>query len=150
MTSWPSREAGPSIGLASHVSPPAARVGQGVNMELRISRCAALMPGLLLALAIHVAGGGMALADELDDIAKAGVLKVGIFEDFPPFSSAGPDMKSQGYDIDVIAALAKALNVKPQLVGITGQNRIPILTEHKANLLITVAKSPEREKIIDF
>ncbi len=119
-------------------------------MKLSISRCAALMPGLLLALAIHVAGGGMALADELDDIAKAGVLKVGIFEDFPPFSSAGPDMKSQGYDIDVIAAVAKALNVKSELVGITGQNRIPFLTEHKVNLLVSVGHSAEREKIIDF
>jgi polar amino acid transport system substrate-binding protein len=108
------------------------------------------MPGALLALAIHVAGAGLARADELDDIVKAGVIKVGIFEDFPPFSSAGPDMKSQGYDIDVIAALAKALNVKSELVGITGQNRIPFLTEHKVNLLVSVGHSAEREKIIDF
>ena len=108
------------------------------------------MPGVLLALAIYVADAGLARADELDDIAQAGVIKVGIFEDFPPFSSAGPDMKSQGYDIDVINALAKALNVKPELVGITGQNRIPFLTEHKVNLLVSVGKSAEREKIIDF
>jgi len=47
-----------------------------------ISRRLALVPGLVLALAIVTAP---ASADELDDIAKAGVLKVGIFEDFPPF-----------------------------------------------------------------
>jgi polar amino acid transport system substrate-binding protein len=110
----------------------------------------ALVPGLVLALTLQFAVAGVARADELDDITKAGVIKVGIFEDFPPFSSAGPDMKSQGYDIDVINALAKALNVKPELVGITGQNRIPFLTEHKVNLLVSVGKSAEREKVIDF
>src|SRR5258708_1589309 len=115
-----------------------------------ISRRLALVPGVIVALAIHLAAAGSAGADELDEIAKAGVLKVGIFEDFPPFSSAGPDMKSQGYDIDVVNILAKALNVKPEFVGITGQNRIPFLTEHKVNLLLSVGKSAEREKIIDF
>jgi polar amino acid transport system substrate-binding protein len=59
-------------------------------------------------------------------------------------------MKSQGYDIDVVNLLAKTLNVKPEFVGITGQNRIPFLTEHKVNLLLSVGKSAEREKIIDF
>src|SRR5437879_4389886 len=110
----------------------------------------ALVPGLVLALTLHFAAAGSARADELDDIVKAGVVKVGIFEDFPPFSSAGPDLKSQGYDIDVIAILAKALNAKPELVGITGQNRIPFLTEHKVDILVSVGKSAEREKIIDF
>ncbi len=62
-----------------------------------------------LAFAIQVSQATFAQADELADITKAGVLKVGIFEDFPPFSSAGTDLVSQGYDIDVINALAKAL-----------------------------------------
>ncbi len=107
-----------------------------------------LLSALSLAALLQVAAA--ARADELDDITKSGVLKVGIFEDFPPFSSAGTDMKSQGYDIDVIEMLAKALNVKAELVGITGQNRIPYLTEHKVNLLVSVGKNPEREKVIDF
>jgi len=115
-----------------------------------MSRRLAVVPGLVLALAIQLTAAGSVRADELDDIAKAGVLKVGIFEDFPPFSSAGTDMKSQGYDIDVVNILAKALNAKPEFVGITGQNRIPFLTEHKVNLLLSVGKSAEREKIIDF
>ena len=91
-----------------------------------------------------------ARADELDDITKAGVIKVGIFEDFPPFSSADTEMKPQGYDIDVINLLAKGLNVKAELIGITGQNRIPYLVEHKVNLLVSVGKNAEREKVIDF
>ena len=114
------------------------------------SRTLAVAAGLMLAAALQLVWAAPSRADALDDITKAGVIKVGIFEDFPPFSSAGPDMKSQGYDIDVIAIIAKALNVKPELVGITGQNRIPFLTEHKVDLLVSVGQSPEREKVIDF
>jgi polar amino acid transport system substrate-binding protein len=106
------------------------------------------LSGLLLSAILVLAP--VARADELDDIAKAGVLKVGIFEDFPPFASAGTDLKPQGYDIDVIELLAKGLNVKAELVGITGQNRIPYLVEHKVNLLVSVGKNAEREKVIDF
>jgi polar amino acid transport system substrate-binding protein len=109
-----------------------------------------LVLGLSLALALPFVGAGFARADELDDITKAGVIKVGIFEDFPPFSSAGTDMKPQGYDIDVINALAKALNVKAEMTGITGQNRIPSLTEHKLNLLVSVGVSDERKKVVAF
>ncbi len=111
-------------------------------------RFLALAASLCLALSLPLAT--LARADELADIAKAGVLKVGIFEDFPPFASAGTDLKSQGYDIDVINALAKSLGVKAELVGITGQNRIAFLTEHKVNLLVSVGKSAEREKVIAF
>jgi polar amino acid transport system substrate-binding protein len=89
-------------------------------------------------------------ADQLYDITKRGTLKAGIFEDFPPFSSAGPDMSMQGYDVDIANALAKALGVKLDLVGITGQNRIPTLLEHKVDILLSVGYSDERAKVIDF
>jgi polar amino acid transport system substrate-binding protein len=95
-------------------------------------------------------GWSAAWADALGDIHKAGVLKVGIFEDFPPFASAGSDMSLHGYDVDVANALAATLGVKLDLVGITGQNRIPYLNEHKVDILLSVGKSAEREKVIDF
>jgi polar amino acid transport system substrate-binding protein len=105
---------------------------------------------LLAALLLSCALAANAHADALDDIHKAGVLKVGVFEDFPPFASAGADMSLHGYDIDVANALAKSLGVKLALVGITGQNRIPYLQEHKVDILLSVGQSPEREKVIDF
>jgi polar amino acid transport system substrate-binding protein len=117
-------------------------------MTLKLTRRLMIISGLVLALPVF--GTSLAYADELDDITKAGVLKVGIFEDFPPFSSAGTDLVSQGYDIDVINALAKSLGVKAELIGITGQNRIPFLTEHKLNLLVSVGVSDERKKVVDF
>jgi polar amino acid transport system substrate-binding protein len=109
-----------------------------------------LIAALLLGCGLAAMTVGAARADALDDIHKAGVLKVGVFEDFPPFASAGADMSLHGYDIDVANALAKSLGVKLALVGITGQNRIPYLQEHKVDILLSVGDSPEREKVIDF
>jgi polar amino acid transport system substrate-binding protein len=93
---------------------------------------------------------GTAHADAIDDITKAGVLNVGIFSDFPPFSSASADMSLKGYDIDVAQALADALKVKLVPVSITGQNRIPYLTEHRVDLLLSVGYSKERAEVLDY
>jgi polar amino acid transport system substrate-binding protein len=114
------------------------------------TRTMARRASLLLAGVLLGALPAAARADELANIKQVGVLSVGVFEDFPPFASAGSDMSLHGYDIDVADALAAALGVKVKLVGITGQNRIPYLQEHKVNLLLSVGQSPEREKVIDF
>jgi polar amino acid transport system substrate-binding protein len=105
---------------------------------------------VLLGGAVAALGWIPARADALGDIRKAGVLKAGVFEDFPPFASAGSDMSLHGYDIDVANALAATLGVKLALVGVTGQNRIPSLNEHKVDILLSVGWSTEREKVIDF
>jgi polar amino acid transport system substrate-binding protein len=92
-----------------------------------------------------------ARADALDDIRKAGVLKVAVPQDFPPFGSVSVDMKPLGYDIDVAELLAKELGVKLELVPVTSANRIPYLTTRKVDLVISsLGKNPEREKVIDF
>jgi len=92
-----------------------------------------------------------AQADALDTIAKSGVLRVAVPEDYPPFGSVGADMKPQGYDVDMAALLAQALNVKVQLVAVNSANRIPYLTTNKVDLVISsLGKTPEREKVIDF
>ena len=40
--------------------------------------------------------------------------------------------------------------VKLNLVSVTGQNRIPYLTEQRVDILMSVGYSKEREKVIDF
>lgn len=122
-------------------------------MSIDASRRTTLLRGLVLGSALALAtltGGGSAGADALDDIAKAGVIKIGIFEDFPPFASLGSELKVEGYDVDMAENLAKAMGVKAELVGITGQNRIPFLTEGKVDALLSIGFSDERAKVVDF
>ena len=103
----------------------------------------------LLAIALF-AGAGLASADAVDDITAAGQINVGVFADFPPFSSASADMSLKGYDIDVAQYIADALKVKLNPVAVTGQNRIPYLTEKRVDILMSVGYSKERAEVIDF
>lgn len=91
-----------------------------------------------------------AAADAIDDITAAGQINVGVFADFPPFSSASADMSLKGYDMDVAQFIADSLKVKLNPVAVTGQNRIPYLTEKRVDLLMSVGYSKEREQVIDF
>ena len=95
--------------------------------------------------------GRPAHADALANIHKAGVIRVAIPNDFPPFGSLGPDLKLQGYDIDMAGLIAKELGVKAELVPVTSTNRIPFLTTGKVDVVISsLGKNAERAKVIDF
>jgi polar amino acid transport system substrate-binding protein len=112
---------------------------------MRRTLLAALLASPVLAVTVP------AHADTLDNIAKAGVLKVAVPEDYPPFGSVGPDMKPQGYDIETAALLAKSMNVKLELVPVNSANRIPYLQTNKVDLVISsLGKTSDREKVIDF
>lgn len=90
-------------------------------------------------------------ANVLDDVQKAGVLRVAIPQDFPPFGALGTDLKLQGYDIDMANLVAEELGVKLELVPVTSTNRIPYLTTKKVDIVISsLGKNAEREKVIDF
>lgn len=90
-------------------------------------------------------------ADVLANVQKSGVVRVAIPQDFPPFGSLGPDLKLQGYDIDMANLVAKELGVKLELIPVTSTNRIPYLTTGKADIVISsLGKNAERAKVIDF
>lgn len=92
-----------------------------------------------------------ARAEALDDIVKAGVIRIAVPQDFPPFGSVGTDLKPQGYDIDMAQLIADRLKVKLELVPVTSANRLPYLQTRKVDLVISsLGKNAEREKAIDF
>jgi polar amino acid transport system substrate-binding protein len=104
-------------------------------------------------LALIVAGTACcwtAQADTLQNVTTAGVLKIGVFQDYPPFGSVGTDMKPRGFDIDFAEVLGKSLGVRVELMPVTGANRIAYLTDHKLDMLMSVGQTPAREKILDF
>jgi polar amino acid transport system substrate-binding protein len=123
---------------------------QVLTMTKRVSRLAAQLCATLALVASFAAFTSSAHADALDTIQKNGVVRIGVFMDYPPFGSIGPDMKPQGYDIEMADYLGRALKAKVELVAITGENRMAYLATHKADMLLSVGQTPEREKILDF
>jgi len=117
-------------------------------MNKKFNRRAVL--AVSFALGTTLVGLTAAHADALSDIKKAGTIKIGIFEDFPPFASLGADMKIAGYDTEMADKIGAALGVKVTLVAITGQNRIPFLTEGKVDALLSIGFNDERAKVVDF
>lgn len=94
---------------------------------------------------------GQAMADQLQNIEKRGVIRIAVPQDFPPFGSVGTDLQPQGYDIDMAKYLAKQMKLKLQLVPVTSANRVPYLQTDKVDLVISsMGKNPEREKVIAF
>ncbi|MBB6584915.1 ABC transporter substrate-binding protein [Ralstonia solanacearum] len=106
--------------------------------------------GAVLAVAVLYAPA--ARADRLDDIKKAGVLRVGVFDANPPFGFA--DAKSGqpvGLDVDYAQEIARKLGVKLELRATNPANRAPLLTAGKVDLIAAnFTITDERRKQIDF
>ncbi|HEY3563507.1 MAG TPA: transporter substrate-binding domain-containing protein, partial [Casimicrobiaceae bacterium] len=97
------------------------------------------------------AGTLPASADALQDITSRGTIKVGMLVDFPPYGLMNPQNQPDGYDADVAKLLAQDLNLKLQLIPVTGPNRIPYLLSGQVDVLVaSLGITPERAKSVDF
>jgi polar amino acid transport system substrate-binding protein len=113
------------------------------------------MKSVLLGIAIAaVAAMGVAhtaSADQLDDIKKAGKIRIAIDLGVPPYGMTDDKMQPSGSDVETAKALAKDWGLEFELVPTTGATRIPSLQTGKADLVIsTLSITPERAKVIDF
>ena len=113
------------------------------------------MRRICLAIAIAaVAAIGVAQtasADALDDIKKAGKIRIAIDLGVPPYGMTDDKMQPVGSDVETARALAKDWGLEFELVPTTGASRIPALQTGKADLVIsTLSITPERAKVIDF
>ena len=95
---------------------------------------------------------GAAFADRLQDIKKAGVLRVAAFDANPPFGFV--DAKSRkivGLDVDYAEEFAKRLGVKLQIVPTNPANRVPLLISGKVDLVLAnFTITEERAKQVNF
>ncbi|MFK8399756.1 ABC transporter substrate-binding protein [Pseudomonas sp. BGr12] len=103
------------------------------------------------ALALAVLSG-LAHADRLEDIRKAGVLRVAAFDSNPPFGFVdGKSKQIEGLDVDYAKALADKLGVRLQVLPTNPANRIPLLTANKVDLVLAnFTITPERAEQVDF
>ncbi|MEH0874218.1 ABC transporter substrate-binding protein [Pectobacterium cacticida] len=95
---------------------------------------------------------GAAQADKLDEIQKAGVVKIAVFDSNPPFGYVDQQSKKLvGYDVDIAEAIGKALGVKVELRATNPANRIPLLSSKKVDLIAAnFTITDERAKQVDF
>ena len=93
-----------------------------------------------------------ASADKLDDIKKAGVLKVASFDSNPPFGFVDEKTKQiTGLDVDFAKAIADKLGVKLQIQPTNPANRIPLLVSGQVDLIIAnFTITEERAQQVEF
>jgi polar amino acid transport system substrate-binding protein len=93
-----------------------------------------------------------ASADQLADIKKAGVLRVAVIDQNPPFGLIDEKTKETvGYDVDFAKIIAQKIGVKLEIVGTNPANRIPLLQSGKVDLIVgDLTNTAERAKVIDF
>jgi polar amino acid transport system substrate-binding protein len=105
-----------------------------------------------LAIAANLVFSPAAWADRLDDIKKAGVLRVAAFDGNPPFGYIDAASKKQvGHDIDLATEFAKSLGVKLELTPTNPANRIPLLTSGKVDVVFaSFTITDERARAVDF
>jgi len=107
---------------------------------------------IALVLVLGVFFAAQASADQLADIKKAGVLRVAVIDQNPPFGLIDEKTKETvGYDVDFAKAIARKIGVKLEIVGTNPANRIPLIQSGKVDLIVgDLTNTPERAKIIDF
>ena len=92
------------------------------------------------------------LADMLSDIQGRGVLNCGVYSDVPPFSS--PDINTRqlvGMDVDLCGALAKQMGLKLNLMPVSVEARIAVLTTGRVDVLVAnLAYTKTRAAQIQF
>ena len=112
---------------------------------IRATRIALLIGTLAL-------GASAAWADRLDDVKKAGVLRVAAFDANPPFGFVdSKTRKIVGLDVDYANALAKKLGVKLEVVPTNPANRVPLLTSGKVDLVLAnFTITEERKQAVNF
>ena len=107
--------------------------------------------GIAVAAVAMIGVAHTASADALDDIKKAGKIRIAIDLGVPPYGMTDDKMQPSGSDVETAKALAKDWGVVFELVPTTGASRIPSLQTGKADLVIsTLSITPERAKVIDF
>lgn len=108
------------------------------------------MMAAAVAMMIFAASHG-ANADALDDIKKAGKIRIAIDLGVPPYGMTDEKLEPSGLDVETARLLAADWGLEFEHVATTGASRIPALQTGKADLVISsLSYTAERAKVIDF
>lgn len=92
--------------------------------------------------------------NSIERIKNAGVVKIGVFGDKPPFSYVDEKGANQGYDIIFAKRIAKELlgdENKVEFVLVEAANRVEFLKSNKVDIILAnFTQTPERAEQVDF
>ncbi len=104
---------------------------------------------LLFVLALTFSG--VASADTLDDILERGSLRVGLEPGYMPFEMTNQRGEIIGFDVDMAKRIAKAMNVKLELVSTAWDGIIPGLLTKKYDIIMSgMTLTQERNLQVNF
>lgn len=106
----------------------------------------------LVFLALFLAfGPGLGQAKTLDEVLKAGVIRVGINPTLPPLGIYNEKNEIDGFDKDFANIVAEKLGVKLEIVKVGSPDRIPFVAADKIDFVMgAMTRTSDRAKIIDF
>ena len=113
-------------------------------------RNALLATGLALTV-VGLATPDNADARTLDEILKAGTIKVGVNPTLPPLGKYDEKNEITGFDVDFSKKIAEMLGVKLEVVKVGSPDRIPFVASGKIDFVMgAMTRNPTRAKVIDF
>ncbi len=106
---------------------------------------------MIMVLATFTAKAALA-GDTLANAKKKGVLVGGVKDSTPPFGYVDEKTRKLiGYDVDVLAVIAKRMGVALELKPVVSSTRMPMLQEGNIDIIAaTMTKNADRAKVIDF
>ncbi len=115
------------------------------------------MPTKLISKLAFIAGASLlalasaANADVLDNIKKAGKVRIAVAMGIPEYSFVDENLKPTGSDVETAKLIAHDLGVELELVEITNAARVPSVQTGKADMVVSsLGITEERKKAIDY
>ncbi len=107
-----------------------------------------------VAVFLAACGSGESGVNSIERIKNAGVVKIGVFGDKPPFGYVDEKGANQGYDIIFARRIAKELlgdENKVEFVLVEAANRVEFLKSNKVDIILAnFTQTPERAEQVDF
>ena len=107
-----------------------------------------------IAVFLAACGSSESGVNSIERIKNAGVVKIGVFGDKPPFGYVDEKGANQGYDIILAKRIAKELlgdENKVEFVLFEAANRVEFLKSNKVDIILAnFTQTPERAEQVDF
>jgi cyclohexadienyl dehydratase len=124
---------------------------KSVHSRIQQENKVRLIKFVIAALALVVGSAPLQAQTTLQDILSSGVLKVGTTGDWNPMTMKDPATNSYtGYDIDVMTALAKDLDVEIEFVPTDWKTLVSGVVSGKYHMTGSASISPARAKVAGY